>query len=307
MSARSVVCLLSRGSIKTSTAILAATLATTLTFVSLAATPVAAQSASVGSTSVEFLELPFVDALSPRNVVIQPPTKAQPSSDVDPVDEGISPSNPVSNPAVLARLKSRCGYVRMPSPTRAQTRVLRSLPQKMKSIAIVGDSLIRRSYVPFNQAMLNQGILPTVACKAGERIQWGLKQLRTIDSRKRLPARVVIALGVNDLKSSSFASTVSRVKQMNRWLRSKKKRVWWVEAAVNTRVMSKARKAKYKRVAALNKLMRSQSRTLGSRFRVIQWSRYAAGREFQTFISDGIHLTPYGEQRRNKLIVRSIS
>lgn len=103
-----------------------------------------------------------------------------------------------------------------PRPTAKQRASLSALPGHGERVLVLGDSLTHNMYKMLEAGMLEQGWPPTIVCWGGKTTAWGEREAMRLSDAHRLPQRVFVALGTNDLmrdhpSPAAFRSSAERL------------------------------------------------------------------------------------------------
>lgn len=200
-----------------------------------------------------------------------------------------------------------CPTPRWIQPTKEQLRELRQKPGKGNRIVVIGDSLTRESYWQIAQDLLNNGWLPTLVCWGGKGSEWGLQQLRRLSAAKRLPAYVMVSVGVNDLLYWATPRTFDqRVKATTQYLQKRVKHFWWLNISVDLKRVKprfRHRLAQYRKFNHRISYHLKMSRTKGE---LINWNRQVSRNPRHWISRDGIHDTAAGRKLRTAVITNRV-
>lgn len=178
-------------------------------------------------------------------------------------------------------------------------------PGKGRDVLLVGESVLRRDRVRMASAARAKGWRPILKTKASINTRWGLAQMKNLRKRGKLPKRIVITTGANDVKLSSYQSR-RNINDTIRYLKRINRKVWWVNLRVRS-TANKTAKKRHSNAPGFNRHLGRSLKSAGKNFKLIDYYRLTAKYRVSAIVSkDGIHLTSRGLRLKRTAILNAL-
>lgn len=167
-----------------------------------------------------------------------------------------------------------------------------------RRVLVIGDSLTRDSRQMLTKSLKRSGWNPTIRCFGGQRIDWGMQQIRAQRAWVGLPETVIVALGTNDMRWIDTATTKTRIEKILDQLGPKRSVLWVNLYGGNGDRFSKSKQAWF------NKTLAKIASKRGN-VSVLAWAGKA--KEAKIPMSGPIHYAHKGLVTRTKFTVDSLN